>query len=790
MMASTLDTSSCPSSPTTMLDLDLPFAYSPQHQQDSMVPTKDKSVALKIETSKEISKVHATRSSDSDTNENQVNNIVSNYEGNSSSGGVKYYLPSRNLTTIPILRHHHESNDNNDKSPSNGVDQHRNLEFDLHEDYFPKSRSNNGTNRNERIQEHKNTVEEKQMDLVQNLNHSREYLPPYHRIDTKKKENTTSSLSSLNRSTINNLSMANRYRYGPDILSLMMVDHTTTAIHGSTNDITNNNINRAERIHLLGGCEAAQKAANEANECIRNGLIKKAILKHSIAARAYKDVALQVQDFDHALFQSFLLLSQSQAKAGISLHLVLEKDQSNSNNDNDVGGLVSQKHNEVESKKKEIIPKIEFDSSTSPTTTNNINVNDEYEVQNSSSAPDNRTSRNTDDVRNNGKMETNKDNLKKAKRRTSSMAIDDEEKIRAAVRGALPKDGEADITDSTFLGTAGTTVATTATSVTQNVVSLKSSTNVTNNRSRVTEMKNNPIDDMMKLEKELKNMDMAISLGSSVASLSSKSSSKSSSSAARSLSSSYVWDDGSFCVVPPGSSQPSSLGGVPQHLHNQQQKHFNNNNEAGIRARASRIHPSPSQQHRRYEANQQNNNMVHGNIHKHHKQHQQQQQQNLDSSWWDQSSVLSNSTLMSNPNSNLQQTSSTTISSTNSIQDHQNNNNNTSNGVNHNVNTTTETTTYNTTKQVMRLLDSLKVLGDENANLLKQVEDMEEARIEAKAAREEMKKFKTEYAKRFVRLKQALEKLSSKEQQQQQLQAQQSMTNQQNQKASDTVHTR
>jgi CHAD domain-containing protein len=62
------------------------------------------------------------------------------------------------------------------------------------------------------------------------------------------------------------------------------------------------------------------------------------------------------------------------------------------------------------------------------------------------------------------------------------------------------------------------------------------------------------------------------------------------------------------------------------------------------------------------------------------------------------------------------------------------------------------------TKQLMRLLDSLKTLGDENAALLREVEEAEAARMEAKAAREQMKRFKTEYGQRFAALKAALEK--------------------------------
>jgi hypothetical protein len=55
-------------------------------------------------------------------------------------------------------------------------------------------------------------------------------------------------------------------------------------------------------------------------------------------------------------------------------------------------------------------------------------------------------------------------------------------------------------------------------------------------------------------------------------------------------------------------------------------------------------------------------------------------------------------------------------------------------------------------------MDSLKTLGDENATLLREVEEVEAARQEAKAAREQMKRFKGEYGKRFSALKSALEK--------------------------------
>ena len=55
-------------------------------------------------------------------------------------------------------------------------------------------------------------------------------------------------------------------------------------------------------------------------------------------------------------------------------------------------------------------------------------------------------------------------------------------------------------------------------------------------------------------------------------------------------------------------------------------------------------------------------------------------------------------------------------------------------------------------------MDSLKRLGDENAALLREVEDAEAARAEAKAAKVEMRRFKQEYQKRFETLKDMLQR--------------------------------
>jgi len=62
------------------------------------------------------------------------------------------------------------------------------------------------------------------------------------------------------------------------------------------------------------------------------------------------------------------------------------------------------------------------------------------------------------------------------------------------------------------------------------------------------------------------------------------------------------------------------------------------------------------------------------------------------------------------------------------------------------------------TKQVLRLLDSIKVLGDENAELLKKVQEADEVRMEAKTARDQMRQFREDYGNRVQKIKRAFRK--------------------------------
>jgi hypothetical protein len=231
---------------------------------------------------------------------------------------------------------------------------------------------------------------------------------------------------------------------------------------------------------------------------------------------------------------------------------------------------------------------------------------------------------------------------------------------------------------------------------------------------------------MMELERELRDMDMALELGNSISSLDSRMHHR--------MKNSIV--DGSFMVVPPGSQSymASSMwnsGHVPItnariHPTATQTSH----GTAGVRARANRVQNM-------LEASTTPANRHHSQL-PHHIMPPASANKNaagLESSWWGNASTTS------------QILASSVISlggRTGADGFPMNDGSGQSSSAN--------------TKQIMRLMDSLKTLGDENAALLREVEELEAARAEAKAARDSMRKFKNEYGKRFTSLKKALEK--------------------------------
>ena len=312
----------------------------------------------------------------------------------------------------------------------------------------------------------------------------------------------------------------------------------------------------------------------------------------------------------------------------------------------------------------------------------------------------------------------------------ASAALSHKERLRAAVRGALGSrhPHEADISESQFLGDATATAGAstpTKNSTNDDASNDQKGTLLTEGQESPSDSAN-PVDEMMELERELRDMDMALELGSSISSLDSRMQHR--------MKSSMI--DGSFMVVPPGSQSymASSMwnsGHVPapsarQHPAAAQTTH----GTAGVRARANRVQnmlEASATPGNRHHAQQPHNTMPPPTVHKN--------TSGLESSWWGNASttsqVLASSVISlggrTGADGSPMNDGSNQVSSAN-------------------------------TKQIMRLMDSLKTLGDENAALLREVEELEAARAESKAARESMKKFKNEYGKRFTSLKQALEK--------------------------------
>lgn len=293
--------------------------------------------------------------------------------------------------------------------------------------------------------------------------------------------------------------------------------------------------------------------------------------------------------------------------------------------------------------------------------------------------------------------------------KNTSVAISHKDRLRAALRGALgSKNHEADISDSQFLGRA-TTAPGNYEETKHNEVEIESST------PGEVDMNHNPVDDMMELERELRDMDMALELGSSISSLDTRMQNR--------MKNSVV--DGSFMVVPPGSKSymsSSMWGGGPNPRSSAPQS---TTGAAGVRARANRVQSvlgassaAPSARATKHVPTSVPVSSSPG-------------RNGLESSWWGNASTTTSQMLASSVNS-----LGTRIDGAPNSDEGQ----------------------LANTKQLMRLMDSLKTLGDENSELIRQVEDAEAARMEAKAAREQMKRFKCDYGKRFASLKAALDK--------------------------------
>jgi hypothetical protein len=290
-------------------------------------------------------------------------------------------------------------------------------------------------------------------------------------------------------------------------------------------------------------------------------------------------------------------------------------------------------------------------------------------------------------------------------------------RLRARVRGALRTTPEADISASTFMGKASKPQSD---PFDPQPATGPNDANESNKNRDENAQESNLVDEMMELERELREMDMTLALGNSIATLDARSQNRMKNSVSESFmvvgAGSFMSSHGSMILgpAPVSTSRPynASVGGT-----------------AGVRARANRLQ-NVSRQSNVLVAQQPHIMSNGAQLHpKHHVPPAlPPTSHSLESSWWGNASmasqVLSASVISLAPGSAGQQLQEQAAS----------------------------------TKQLMRLMDSIRTLGEENAILLREVEDAEVARLEAKTAREQMKRFKEEYSKRFVALKEALEK--------------------------------
>jgi len=414
---------------------------------------------------------------------------------------------------------------------------------------------------------------------------------------------------------------------------------------------------------LLNETESANEKALKASDAKKKGDLLSALEYHTQAARLYKDIARFVRDRNPSLASSLLLLSQTQAKSAIALK-----------------GIVKLNPTEL----RQILPPSSRDS------------NDNH----------------------------------------ASAVISHKERLRAAVRGALSSSHphEADLSDSQFLGSAKTDTTGTgvALKIIQSEIQHDSREMRKGNKRDIGRDDNegtllsgevvgsNPVDVMMELERELRDIDMAPELGNSISSLDTRMQNR--------MKSSMI-GDGSFMVVPPGSSSymASSMWGS----HNNSRQTVNNQQgTAGVRARANRVQnileaSATPVSRQMYQSPQLGHAQIVNN---------KNNTAGLESSWW------------GNTNTTSQILTSSVLSL--GVRGIEGGHSNEIQGGHSTSNT----------EQIIRLMDSLKALGDENANLLREVEELQAARAEAKAARETMKRFKADYGKRFASLKKALEK--------------------------------
>ena len=501
-------------------------------------------------------------------------------------------------------------------------------------------------------------------DLHQNNHHphQQQHHHPY-----QYPQSSTPSMETKNHLSASKTS-SSAYGHQMDILSLLLssVSSSPPSLPPNHNPNPNSLIQNPGKNTMMEQCETASQAAAVATKSTKQGNISEAVQYHIRSSNAYKSAAMLLRSESGKsdlsfLAYSLLVLSNAQARSADCLV----------------------KHGGVSVS---LAGKGDLNSNSGDVSKRHGNSSVAHPSGNDDS-----------------------DGGRKEVKRPAGK----EDRLRAKIRASL-NTAEADMTDSTFLGRAVSNPQGSGV----NRQGMSASVNA------VPKAVSNPVDDMMELEQELKDMDatlnMGVNLGASTSSVATKKSM-----------------DGSFCVVPGsgnvGSSYMSSsimwASGMGVRPVAAQQHSNNTKNRVQTHLGVSSMHKSPSIGGHQQLHQPQPHHLNHVSAPKHHP--------GLESSWWGQTSALASST------SSLSNSMVGIRSSNIGTGNHTNANNILSPANN---------------KQVFRLLDSLKTLGDENAALLREVEETKKAQAEAKAAREAMRQFKQDYKQKFTKLKLALEK--------------------------------
>lgn len=330
------------------------------------------------------------------------------------------------------------------------------------------------------------------------------------------------------------------------------------------------------------------------------------------------------------------------------------------------------------------------------------------------------------------------------------------DRIRATVRGALDSPAQADISQSAFLGQIGgerpggptdtPLLITDSRQPTPLDACQKSSPNSTEPMPFSSTIPNNdnkavnPVDEMLALERELRDMDMTLALGSSIASLD-----------ARSRNTKTL--DGSFMVIPPiANSYMSSSSMWSQSIVTTPCRTVGGTSTTTTAVAMSSGPTSAitTGAPRNRPPNRIQNLVVTSTSRPYGQTKTPVHVPGLDATWWDTSTHNALGVTTTSPTGGMgasQMLTSSVASLASSV----------AHDISHPSPYHPQQQSANT-KQLIRLMDSLKTLGDENAALLRQLEDAEAARIEARMAREEVRRFKEEYAVKFDALRDALRK--------------------------------